>query len=108
MPFKYIVTFLVEKLSKVTKEMDIIPQIPSIIPTPVLFIDGAQKDHTASDNTKLLYELYSRKSPVPAHYWNSGALEYGQSFTKLPNQYMDEVMVFIGECVSDAEKVEGK
>jgi len=87
--------------------MDIIPQIPEIIPTPVLLIDGAQQDLSASYNTKLLYELYSRKSPVPAHYWNSRAKEYGQSFLESPDHYMNKVMEFVDECVEDAVKVTG-
>jgi len=88
--------------------MDIIPQIPEIIPTPVLLIDGAQQELNASENTKLLYEIYFRKSPVPAYYWNSGALEYGQSFLAAPGQYMDKVMEFVNVCVEDAEDGEGK
>ncbi|MHB8064477.1 MAG: alpha/beta hydrolase [Ruminiclostridium sp.] len=108
LPFKYTIDFVVRKLSKVTAEMDIIPKIPKILPTPVLLIDGAQQDISASDNTKLLYELYFRKSPVPAHYWNSGAQEYGQSFPKSPEKYMDKVMKFVNQCVEDAGKAEGK
>lgn len=104
-PFKYTINFAVKKLSKVTNEMDIIPKIPAIIPTPILLIDGAQQDISASDNTKLLYELYFRKSPVPAHYWNSGFQEYGHSFLKSPTKYLDTVMEFVSECVEDdAEK----
>jgi len=100
-PFKYTIDFIVKKLSKVTNEMDIIPQIPSIIPTPVLLIDGDQQDLSASNNTNLLYELYSRKNPVAAHYWNSGAKEYGQSFLESPSKYIDKVMEFVNECVAD-------
>lgn len=107
-PFKYTIDFIVKKLSKVNSDMDIIPQIPEIIPTPVLLIDGAQKDLAASSNTKLLYEIYFRKSPVPVDYWNSGAQEYGQSFLVAPDQYMDKVMEFVTVCVEDAEKREGK
>ncbi len=107
-PFKYTIDFAVRKLTKVNNGMDIISKIPLIIPTPVLLIDGAQQDITASDNTKLLYELYSRRSPVPAHYWNSGAQKYGQSFAESPDQYMGKVMGFISECVEDAEKAEVK
>lgn len=107
-PFKYSIDFIVRKLSKVTNEMDIIPQIPKIIPTPVFLIDGDQEELSSSDNTKLLYELYFRKSPVPAHYWNSGAKEYGQSFIKSPELYMDKVMEFVDECVEDAKKAEKK
>jgi len=107
-PFKYTIDFAVRKLSKVTNELDIIPKIPKIIPTPVLLIDGEQQDISASYNTKLLYELYFRKSPVPVHYWNSGAQEYGQSFTKSPDQYMDKVMGFVNQCVEDAKKAEEK
>jgi pimeloyl-ACP methyl ester carboxylesterase len=106
-PFNKAVDFIVRKLTKVDSEMDLIPKIPDIIPTPVLFIDGNQDEPSASDNTKLLYELYFRKSPVPAHYWNSGAEEYGQSFLHSPEQYMDEVMEFVNECVEDS-KNEGK
>lgn len=105
-PFKYTIDFAVKKLSKVNNEMDIIPQIPEIIPTPVLLIDGAQSDLSASYNTQLLYELYSRKSPVPVRYWNSGAKEYGQSFLESPDHYMQKVMEFIGVCVKDSEKVD--
>jgi uncharacterized protein len=107
-PFKYTIDFAVRKLSKVTNDMDIIPKIPKIIPTPILLIDGAQQDMSASDNTKLLYELYYRKSPVPAHYWNSGAQEYGKSFPKSPEQYLDKVMKFINQCVDDVKKAEKK
>jgi hypothetical protein len=107
-PFKYTINFVVKRLSKFSGEMDIIPKIPKIIPTPVLLIDGEQQDISASDNTKLLFELYHRKSPVPVHYWNSGAQEYGQSFTKSPDLYMDKVMGFIGGCVEDAKKADEK
>jgi len=107
-PFKYTIDFAVKKLSKVTDQMDIIPKVPAIIPTPILLIDGAQEDISASDNTKLLYELYFRKSPVPAHYWNSGAQEYGQSFIESPDQYTDKVMEFIDGCVEDARKTDSK
>lgn len=103
-PFKYTTEFIVRKLSKVNNDMDIIPQIPSIIPTPLLLIDGAQQELKASENTKLLYELYFRKSPVPVHYWNSGAKEYGQSFISDPEKYMETVMEFIRESVRDGEK----
>ena len=98
-PFKYSIDFIVKKLSKVSDDMDIIPQIPDIIPTPLLLIDGAQKELNTSYNSKLLYELYFRKSPVPVHYWNSGAREYGQSFITEPDRYMETVVEFIKECV---------
>ncbi len=100
-PFKYTIGFIAKKLAKVNDEMDIIPQVPAIVPTPILLIDGIQSGPSASDNTKLLYELYFRKSPVPAHYWNSGAKEYGQSFITAPDKYMDTVVEFIKECVED-------
>ncbi len=102
-PFKYTITFAVNKISKITEEMDIIPKIPSIIPTPVLFIDGAQDELSASDNTKLLYELYFRKNPVPVDYWNSKAQEYGQSFLEFPDQYINKVIDFVDVCVEDAK-----
>ncbi len=103
-PFKYTTGFIVKKLTKATEDMDIIPQIPSIIPTPILLIDGEQQDMPASENTRLLYELYFRKSPVPAHYWNSGAQQYGGSFLEQPEKYMDTVVDFIKECIEDAKK----
>ncbi|PYG89130.1 serine aminopeptidase S33 family [Ruminiclostridium sufflavum DSM 19573] len=102
-PFKYTIKFCVNKLSKVTSDLDIIPKIPALIPTPVFLIDGAQEDIPASDNTKLLYEMYYRKSPVPAYYWNSGAQEYCNSFLEYPEQYMDKVMDFINKCIKKAD-----
>lgn len=102
-PFKFTIDFFVKKLSKVSDDMDIIPQIPEIIPTPLLLIDGAQKELNTSYNSKLLYELYFRKSPVPVHYWNSGATQYGQSFTTAPDQYMETVVEFIKRCVEDGK-----
>lgn len=105
-PFEYTIDFIVRKLSKTNKDMDIIPKIPEIIPIPLLLIDGAQEDMSAYNNTKLLYEIYFRKSPVPVHYWNSGTMEYGQSFPESPEQYMNKVMNFIVECVTDSQKAE--
>jgi pimeloyl-ACP methyl ester carboxylesterase len=105
-PFKYTIDFIVKRLAKVSDDLDIIPRIPSIIPTPLLLIDGAQKDLSSTENARLLYELYFRKSPVPVHYWNSGSPEYGQSFTTAPEQYMETVVGFIRGCISDAEKAE--
>lgn len=107
-PFKCSIDFIVKKLSKVSDDMDIIPQIPDIIPTPLLLIDGAQKELNTSYNSKLLYELYFRKSPVPVHYWNSGAREYGQSFITEPDRYMETVVEFIKECVEDGNTKDGK
>lgn len=107
-PFRYSIDFIVKKLSKVSDDMDIIPQIPDIIPTPLLLIDGAQKELNTSYNSKLLYELYFRKSPVPVHYWNSGAREYGQSFITEPDRYMETVVEFIKECVEDGQTKDGK
>lgn len=107
-PFKYSIDFIVKKLSKVSDDMDIIPQIPDIIPTPLLLIDGAQKELNTSYNSKLLYELYFRKSPVPVHYWNSGAREFGQSFITEPDRYMETVVEFIKECVEDGNTKDGK
>jgi pimeloyl-ACP methyl ester carboxylesterase len=101
-PFKPIVEFIVRKLTKVDNTMDIIPQVSSIIPTPVLLIDGAQESPSPYSNTKLLYELYFRKSPVPAHYWNSDAKEYGMSYLEAQNEYMNHVVEFSNECVDDA------
>lgn len=103
-PFKFTIDFFVKKLSKVSDDMDIIPQIPEIIPTPLLLIDGAQKELNTSYNSKLLYELYFRKSPVPVHYWNSGAKEYGQSFITAPDRYTETVVEFIKRCVEDGKK----
>lgn len=103
-PFKFAIEFMVEKLAKINGDMDIIPKIPAIIPTPLLLIDGAQKELSSSDNTKLLYELYFRKSPVPVHYWNSGTQIYGQSFLAAPDKYMDTVSEFIRECIAEGEK----
>lgn len=103
-PFKHTIGFAVKKLAKVNSKMDIIPKIQDIIPTPVLLIDGAQKEMHASYNTKLIYEMYFRKSPVQANYWNSGAEEYGQSFMKTPEQYTNKVIVFINECIDESEK----
>jgi len=103
-PFKYTVDFIIRKLTKASDDLDIIPQIPSIIPTPLLFIDGAQQEMNASENTKLLFELYFRKSPVPVHYWNSGAAEYGESFLADPEMYMDTVVEFIEECIREAKE----
>lgn len=108
MPFRYTTGFFVEKLTKVSQEMDMIPQIPSIIPTPLLIIDGAQKELNTSSNSKLLYELYYRKSPVPVHYWNSGATEYGKSFIAAPDLYMDKVVKFISDCLAEAGIKAGK
>ncbi len=102
-PFKFTIDFFVKKLSKVSDDMDIIPQIPEIIPTPLLLIDGTQKELNTSYNSKLLYELYFRKSPVPVHYWNSGATQYGQSYTTAPDQYMETVVEFIKRCVEASE-----
>lgn len=107
-PFKFTIDFIVKKLTKASDELDIIPQIPSIIPTPLLLIDGAQQEMNASENTKLLFELYYRKSPVPVHYWNSGATEYGESFLAAPDMYMDTVVEFIEGCVREAENASKK
>lgn len=103
MPFKYTTEFFVKWLSKVDAEHDLIPQVPAIIPTPVLFIDGAQAEMSATYNTKLLYELYFRKSPVQVHYFNSGAQEYGKSFTTAPDKYMDKVADFVQQCIKEAK-----
>ncbi len=103
-PFNFAIDFFVKRLTKINNDMDIIPQIPSIIPTPLLLIDGAQQDLNTYDNTRLLYELYFRKSPVPVHYWNSGATQYGQSFIEKPDEYMEIVSEFIRECVEEGEK----
>ncbi len=107
-PFKFTIDFIVKKLTKVSNELDIIPQIPAIMPTPLLLIDGAQQELNASENTKLLYELYFRRSPVPVHYWNSGTTEYGQSFLAAPDKYMDTVVEFIEECIREAGKEGGE
>lgn len=107
-PFDFTIEFIIRKLSKVNSDMDITAQIPAIIPTPILLIDGVQKDLPASENTRLLYELYFRRSPVQAHYWNSGAEEYGRSFLDKPGQYMDRVIEFITGCIADAAKTEAK
>ncbi len=107
-PFRYTTGFFVKKLTKVNHKMDMIPQIPKIIPTPLLIIDGSQKELSASNNSKLLYELYYRKSPVPVHYWNSGSAEYGQSFVTAPELYMDKVVEFIKGCLEDAAIKAGK
>lgn len=101
-PIKQSINFFVEKLTKISSDMDIIPKLPSIIPTPILFIDGEQQDISASDNTKLLYEIYYRKNPVNANYFNSGAQEYCQSFSHDPEKYMDEVVEFIDYCIEDS------
>lgn len=107
-PFDFTIDFITRKLSKVSSDMDVTAQIPEIIPTPILLIDGAQKELPASENTKLLYELYFRKSPVQAHYWNSGAQEYGGSFLLKPNEYMGRVTEFIKLCMAEAARAEVK
>lgn len=103
-PFKYPIKFAAQKISKADNELDLIPKIPEINPTPVLFIDGAQEEMSYSYNTKLLYEIYSRKNPVQADYWNSGADEYGKSFLIKPDEYMDKVNEFINRCIKYSEK----
>lgn len=106
-PFKPAVKFMVKKLSKVDSSLDTITKVPAIIPTPILLIDGAQETPNTSNNTKLLYEVYKRKSPVQAHYWNSGAADYGQSYLVKKNEYINQVVDFSNECVDDAtSKVE--
>ncbi len=102
--FKNTIEFCVKKLTKVSSDMDIIPKIPSITQTPVFLIDGVQKNIDASDNTKLIYEMLYRRSPVTAHYWNSGAKEYCNSFLEYPEQYMNKVVEFIHGCIEDADK----
>ncbi len=104
MPIKHTVKFFIKKLTKVSVNMDIIPKIPSLIQTPMLLIDGAQQDIPTSDNTKLLYEMYYRKNPANANYWNSGAQEYCQSFLYNPEKYMDKVVEFINGCIKAANK----
>lgn len=103
-PFKPVVKFAVKKISKVDSSLDIISKVPSIIPTPVLLIDGAQNIPSTSDNTKLIYEVYKRKSPVQAHYWNSGTPSYGESYLSVQDKYIDQIVDFSKECVKDAEK----
>jgi pimeloyl-ACP methyl ester carboxylesterase len=103
-PFRYTIDLLVKKLTKVSDDMDIVPKIPLIAPTPILLIDGDQEELPASENTRLLYEIYSRKSPVPVEYWDSGAKEYCQSFTSEPDKYMDKVIGFVNACIADAKK----
>ncbi len=103
-PFKPAVKFAVKKISKIDNSLDVISKMSSIIPTPVLLIDGAQDTPHTSDNTKLIYEMYKRKSPVQAHYWNSGAANYGESYLSAQDKYIDEVVDFSNECVEDAAK----
>lgn len=103
-PFRQIVEFFVKKLTKASSNMDIIPKIPSLIQTPLLLIDGVQQDIPASDNTRLLYEMFYRKKPVNANYWNSGTQEYCQSFSHYPEKYMDKVVEFINVCIKDAHR----
>lgn len=103
-PFKPAVKFAVKKISKIDNSLDIISKVPFIIPTPILLIDGAQDIPGTSDNTKLIYEVYKRKSPVQAHYWNSGAAEYGESYLSAQDKYIDQVIDFSNECVEEAKK----
>ena len=103
-PFRQAVDFFVKKLTKASNDMDIIPKIPLLTQTPILLIDGSQQDIPASDNTRLLYEMYYRKNPANANYWNSGAQEYCQSFSHNPEKYMDKVVEFIYVCIKDSNK----
>ncbi len=103
-PFKRAVKFAVKKISKVDSSLDVISKVPSIIPTPVLLIDGAQDTPNTSDNTKLIYEVYKRKSPVQAHYWNSGVEGYGESYLSAQDKYIAQVVEFSNESVEEAEK----
>lgn len=103
-PFKPAVKFAVKKITKVDSSMDIISKVSSIIPTPVLLIDGAQDTPSTYDNTRLIYEVYKRKSPVQANYWNSGADGYGESYSTAQDKYIDQVVDFSNECVEEAEK----
>ncbi len=103
-PFKPVVEFAVKKISKVDSSLDVISKVPSIIPTPVLLIDGAQDTPSASDNTKLIYEMYKRKSPVQAHYWNSGSATYGESYLSAQDKYIGQVVEFSNECVEETDK----
>ena len=101
--FNGTIKFAVKQISKADSSLDIIPKIPDIIPTPVLFIDGQQENFRHYGNTKLLYEMYSRKHPTTAYYWNSGATEYLGSYLKSPDEYMDRIMEFIDISMKDAE-----
>ena len=103
-PFKPVVKFAVKKIAKVDSSMDIISKVTPIIPTPVLLIDGAQDTPSTYDNTKLIYEMYKRKSPVQAHYWNSGAEAFGESYLTTQDKYIDQVVEFSNECVEVAKK----
>ena len=103
-PFKPVVEFAVKKISKVDSSLDVISKVPSIIPTPVLLIDGAQDTPSASDNTKLIYEMYKRKSPVQSHYWNSGSATYSESYLSAQDKYIGQVVEFSNECVEETDK----
>ncbi len=103
-PFKPVVEFAVKKISKVDSSLDVISKVSSIIPTPVLLIDGTQDTPSTSDNTKLIYEVYKRKSPVQAHYWNSGSATYGESYLSAQDKYINQVVEFSNECVEETDK----
>lgn len=103
--FNGTIKLAVKQISKADSSLDIIPKIPDIIPTPVLFIDGQQENFRHYGNTKLLYEMYSRKHPTTAYYWNSGATEYLGSYLKSPDEYMDRVIEFIELSLSKSEVV---
>ncbi len=103
-PFKPVVEFAVKKISKVDSSLDVISKVSSIIPTPILLIDGTQATPSTSDNTKLIYEVYKRKSPVQAHYWNSGSASYGESYLSAQDKYINQVVEFSNECVEETDK----
>ncbi|QNU67128.1 alpha/beta fold hydrolase [Ruminiclostridium herbifermentans] len=103
-PARHAVDFFIKKLTKVSNDMDIIPKLPLLTQIPLLLIDGFQQDIPASDNTRLLYEMYYRKNPANANYWNSGAPEYCQSFSHNPEKYMDKVAEFIRVCIKDSNR----
>ena len=103
-PFKPVVEFAVKKISKVDSSLDVISKVSSIIPTPILLIDGTQDTPSTSDNTKLIYEVYKRKSPVQAHYLNSGSATYGESYLSAQGKYIDQVVEFSNECIEETDK----
>ena len=104
-PFDHTIKLVVKQICKADSSLDIISKIPDIIPTPVLFIDGQQENFRHYGNTKLLYEMYSRKHPTTAYYWNSGATDYLGSYMKSPDEYMDRIMEFIELSLSKSEVV---
>ena len=77
--------------------------IAKMAPTPLLLIHSKDDKQVSVDNSKKLYDIYSKVVGTKAEFWETSGVDHVGSYEKSPIEYMNRIFDFLDKVYTKSK-----